>query len=294
MVAALREYGTVKDRLDAAAVRLIGSMTRPECSPTTVTNGPSTRSRSSSGGTAGPLAGGHRGLRPGRGLPLPGQLLGIAGGGSATALTATGAVMGTLDYMAPEQFEGRPVDHRVDIYALGCLVYESLRPETLPRRRPTRPDARPPSWLRRLGRRRNQHQHPQGRGHPSAAVTPSAAGTPTATPPTKSTSSMEPEETLIRAATGPTLIPPTTWAELTAATTPASAPRTDRRRCIRRRCRAGRGRTRAGARGPGPRRHRHHPVGANPTGAAVTPDGRHAYITNYGSSSVSVIDIGAG
>ncbi len=36
------------------------------------------------------------------------------------------------------------------------------------------------------------------------------------------------------------------------------------------------------------------PVGTGPRGVAVTPDGRHAYISNYGSNSVSVIEIGSG
>jgi serine/threonine protein kinase/Tol biopolymer transport system component len=39
-------------------------------------------------------------------------------------LTAEGAIVGTLQYMAPEQLEGKEVDARTDIFAFGAMVYE--------------------------------------------------------------------------------------------------------------------------------------------------------------------------
>ena len=45
---------------------------------------------------------------------------------SSANLTLTGQFLGTIDYMAPEQVEGRPVDGRADLYSLACTTFEML------------------------------------------------------------------------------------------------------------------------------------------------------------------------
>ena len=55
---------------------------------------------------------------------------------SHSGLTGTGQFVGTIDYIAPEQIEGRDVDSRTDIYSFGCVVYECLT-GSVPFKKPT-------------------------------------------------------------------------------------------------------------------------------------------------------------
>ena len=51
---------------------------------------------------------------------------GVAKATASRALTKTGMFVGTAEYAAPEQIEGKPLDGRADVYSLGCVLYECL------------------------------------------------------------------------------------------------------------------------------------------------------------------------
>jgi len=51
---------------------------------------------------------------------------GIARAAGTTGLTDLGAMLGTPEYMAPEQIDGLEIDHRADIYSLGIMLFEMV------------------------------------------------------------------------------------------------------------------------------------------------------------------------
>ena len=89
----------------------------------------------------------------------------VAAPDSATMAPSTepGMVLGTVGYMAPEQVRGERSDHRADIFALGCVLYEMLtgrRPfqrdtgaETMTAILKEDPPDPGQGWRRRLARR---------------------------------------------------------------------------------------------------------------------------------------------
>ncbi|GAA1780993.1 serine/threonine-protein kinase [Streptomonospora arabica] len=73
----------------------------------------------------------HRDIKPGNLLVTENGTVkltdfGIARGNESVTLTQTGMVMGTAQYISPEQASGRPATHASDIYALGVVAYECL------------------------------------------------------------------------------------------------------------------------------------------------------------------------
>jgi serine/threonine-protein kinase len=73
----------------------------------------------------------HRDIKPGNLLITPeGQVkitdFGISRVTDQVPLTATGQVMGTVQYLAPEQASGKPASAATDIYSLGIVAYEAL------------------------------------------------------------------------------------------------------------------------------------------------------------------------
>src|SRR5213082_980453 len=73
----------------------------------------------------------HRDVKPANILVGPGDRAYLSDFGavkelSSAGLTRTGAFVGTIEYCAPEQIEGGEVDARTDVYALGCVLYETV------------------------------------------------------------------------------------------------------------------------------------------------------------------------
>lgn len=76
----------------------------------------------------------HRDIKPHNMVVEPDGVLKVMDFGIArltarpeqSGMTQAGMVVGTPEYMAPEQLTGGAVDHRVDLYAAGCVLYECL------------------------------------------------------------------------------------------------------------------------------------------------------------------------
>jgi len=73
----------------------------------------------------------HRDVKPANIMLMPdGRVklmdLGIARAAAGETVTQTAAMLGTAQYLSPEQAQGQDVDFRSDLYSLGCCLYEML------------------------------------------------------------------------------------------------------------------------------------------------------------------------
>ena len=96
----------------------------------------------------------HRDLKPANIMVDPDDHavimdFGIARSASGAGATVAGAVVGTLEYMAPEQAMGQPVDHRADIYSFGLILYDMLTG----RREASRPESAVSELMQRMSSR---------------------------------------------------------------------------------------------------------------------------------------------
>ena len=140
----------------------------------------------------------HRDVKPANIMLMPdGRVklmdLGIARAAAGETVTQTAAMLGTAQYLSPEQAQGQAVDYRSDLYSLGCCLYEMLT-GTVPfrgrpwwpsptgtsartRRRPgcSTPTSRRP-WRRSTSRRWPSGPRTATRPRPSSAPTWSGPG----------------------------------------------------------------------------------------------------------------------
>jgi serine/threonine-protein kinase len=253
----------------------------------------------------------------------------------STPITATGARVGTLNYMAPERFGEGPIDGRADVYSLACLLFEALtgakpfRGEGLPAMvyahlnlDPPRPSTQRPGIPVALDGviARGMAKDPERR-YPTAGALAAAARAALETPMAERVPppvTPPPVSTMVgsnpaASRTKPLVPPPLSQRA------PAPAEETDLRASPRAPSRhrrvsliiigllVGIGALFTVTRDASQRLpvtslpHDATPtviatisVGDAPEGVAVSPDGRRAYITNFNSRIVSVIDTGAG
>ncbi len=136
-VVAVHDYGTVGGEpyliMELVAGETVATML--DDGPLTITQAVAVAAQTCDGLAAAHEAGVvHRDIKPSNLIVTPAGVVkicdfGIArmlGGTGTTSLTGETEALGSVSYMAPERVGDHPVDHRVDLYGLGCTLYAML------------------------------------------------------------------------------------------------------------------------------------------------------------------------